>query len=243
MRSILISAVSVTAAFFFLGCGAAAPNDPAPAEVVVETGNGGTIAVDGGVAVVEGPAGRAGAAGTAGTMGAAGAAGTAGSMGAAGVAGPQGPAGPEGPPGPNTGVPGPQGPVGAQGPVGTGAMGFQGSQGATGAAGVAGPPGAAGPAGPSGTLLKASMYLVSSATVAIGSGNRGQAMASCSAAKDILITGGCNSNLLLNINMSSPQPMLAADQVSEIPYWDCWATNPAASTDMLWAYAVCLKVP
>jgi hypothetical protein len=231
MRTNLMTLVAATAAFLLGGCGAAAPSDPGAAPEVVVTGAGGTIAIDGGVAVVEGPAGKTGTMGTAGAMGAAGSAGSAGLQGPAGPAGIEGPAGPQGPPGANTGLVGPPGP---QGP--SGAVGSQGPQGAPGATGAAG---ATGPQGPATGWTKANLYEVQVSN-GIQPATTAVVTVPCGSVKDIVLTGGCN-NGGLNIWTES-RPINSTNSTVESG-WSCTAYNQVSQITTLTAYAVCVKVP
>lgn len=138
--------------------GDAGPQGPfgLPGQVVVlVAADGGSLVVDGGVAIIAGPQGPQGAQGQPGQalfVFASDGGSAAVDGGVVVISGPQGAAGAQGPVGPA----GPQGSIGAQGPAGpqgtAGAQGPVGAQGTAGAQGAIGPQGIVGPRGPSGGI-------------------------------------------------------------------------------------------
>ena len=103
-------------------------------------------------------------------------------------AGPQGEPGPRGLPGP----PGKEGETGSEGPRGNpGPQGPRGLQGPSGVQGIPGPSGPRGTAGPPGAYGTKRQVHGASATLALGPGLTGAAVAACRGPKDLLVSGSC----------------------------------------------------
>ncbi len=108
-------------------------------------------------------------------------------------------------------------------------------------AGPPGPPGPPGPAGAEGAnvgapprgLARADTYTVIAPLVTFGPGT-GSASASCRAAADTLVTGGCLGEAAL----TSSAPILPED-ATEPAYWLCLAMNPGPELAELTAMVVC----
>lgn len=109
-----------------------------------------------------------------------------------GPPGPQGPVGPAGPKGDQgaPGAPGSAGERGSQGP--SGPTGPQGPQGATGPIGPQGPQGPKGEPGSSATITRAATYNVTSGPGSALDASTIEAIAFCSDASDVLLSGFCD---------------------------------------------------
>ncbi len=201
----------------------------------------------------EGSTGAMGAMGSPGTTGHEGPAGAEGPQGPAGATGPQGPAGPAGATGAD-GTTGPAGTPGAQGPTGAsvqGPAGPAGPQGPAGPAGmgVQGPAGPAGPAGTPGVLTSRSqVYSVADQSSVLPYNNAtsvegtGTAVATCTGAKDILISGGCTVNPT-EFHLSSGGSVNSYPAtLTDIIGWECDGTSWGSGYPLT-AYAVCITVP
>ena len=106
------------------------------------------------------------------------------------------PAGPPGEPGPR-GLPGAQGETGetgSEGPRGNpGPQGPRGLQGPSGVQGIPGPSGPRGPEGPPGAYGNKRQIYRASATLALGPGLNGAAVAACRGTRDLLVSGSCKA--------------------------------------------------